>query len=96
MNDIDFATVNYQKYVDFVIVDKFGTKALYRAPEFSHLKRGDKVMDDALTYDVIASGSFIADETKTPTKMVLDTFDYTSIENVPKLTAKVNFVNFKY
>lgn len=85
-------------YVDFVIVDVDNGKRLYLAPEFSYLKRGERVIvpDMSEPVSVIASNSFKADDKDPTVKMILNTFDFGKLKEVPKLVAKEKIIKFEW
>lgn len=86
------------EFIDFVIVNvDEDVRVLCKAPSFSHLKEGDKVMlNDYLMVDVITSETFPDDERNSGVKMILEAFNRPSIKEVPSLKSKVNFVDFIY
>ena len=85
------------EFIDFVIVNVDDEKVLCKAPSFSYLKKGDKVMlNDYLMVDVIASDTFSADERNTNMKMILEAFGVESIDKIPTLKAKVEIRDFIY
>lgn len=88
------------EYVDLVIVDvgdEFEqSKALCKAPSFSHLMRGDKVMFHTSMITVIASDTFTNKDDDSTTRMILDAFGKKSLKDVPKLTARVEIIELMY
>lgn len=88
------------EYIDFVIVsvdDEFGNnKGLCKAPPFSHLMRGDRVMLGTMAATVIASDTFTNKDNDKTTRMILDAFDKKSISDVQRLTARVEIIELMY
>lgn len=82
------------KWIDLVIVDVDVTKLLCRAPRWSHLKKGDKVVLCEQTVEVVASDTFST--TDKSIKMILNAFDFDHLKEVPKLTANVIIDEFIY
>ena len=85
-------------FIDFVVVNvDEDVRVLCKAPSFSHLKNGDKVMlNDYLMADVIISDTFPDDEKNSAVKMILEAFNRPSIKEVPSLKAKVDIRDFIY
>ena len=83
-------------YIDLVIVEVDDVKILCQAPEFSHLKKGDKVIVGGHMVDVIASDCFSLDASNETLNLVMNAFDMECIDDIPKLASKVLISDFIY
>ena len=54
------------------------------------------INDHAVPFLVVASDSFLAEDNDSTVKMILETFEYDSISEVPKVVARVDIVKFDW